>query len=185
MADLSEEPNTQIEFNSGVLRYGKIDVGVNLYGVRRLQKRVVELKQNIHQVGKAAREGNLMDDDLIRHVLEALQKNASAIEMASNEAERSSALKEMVLTWNKQLIDLQNQHKAELNAKMDTIIIRKNESFDRINRRLDEHENDLDKLIEHKIRIQSSLATLHYLTVLIPIGITVAGAIISHVIGMN
>ena len=185
MAKSSEEPNTRIEFRTGVLHYGKVDVGINQYGVRRLRKKVVELKQNISQVAKAAREDNSMDDELIRCVLEALQKNASAIEMASNEAERSSALKEMVLTWNKQIIDLQNQHKAELKAQMDAIIVRNEESSNRINRRLDGHEQDLDKLIEHKIKIQSSLETLHYLTVLIPIGITVAGTIISHVIGMS
>lgn len=180
--DVHEEPSTQIEFRAGVLHYGMVDVQVNRYGLRRLQAKSVELKQNIARVTQAIRENDLMDDELIRCVLEALQKNASAIEMASNEAERSASLKEMVLTWNKQLVNLQNQHKSELKTQMADLMSRNEESFSRINRRLDEQEQNQTKLIEYKIKTQSSMETLNYLIVLIPTAIAIFSAIVSHLI---
>lgn len=179
---MHEEPSTQIEFRAGVLHYGMVDVQVNRYGLRRLQAKSVELKQNIARVTQAIRENDLMDDELIRCVLEALQKNASAIEMASNEAERSASLKEMVLTWNKQLVNLQNQHKSELKTQMADLMSRNEESFSRINRRLDEQEQNQTKLIEYKIKTQSSMETLNYLIVLIPTAIAIFSAIVSHLI---
>jgi len=177
----AEDPNTEIRFSTGILGYSKVDVGINRYGVKRLQRKLITLKNAIEELRRIGMDKNI-DDELMKFFLDALQKNAAAVEMATNEAERSAALKESMLTWHKQIVDLQNLHRSELRDRMDQLKVRTEEHLSRIDKRLSEIEGDQDRLIEYKVKMQSSLDTLHLMVILVPGAIAALAGFISHII---
>ena len=179
-----EDPNTEIRFSTGVLGYSKVDVGINRYGVKRLQRKLIALKNAIEELRRIGMDKNI-DDELMKFFLEALQKNAAAVEMATNEAERSAALKDSMLSWHKQIVDLQNLHRSELRERMDQLKVRTEEYLSRIDKRISEIEEDQGRLIEYKVKMQSSLDTLHLMVILVPGAIAAIAGLVTHLISVS
>lgn len=179
-----EDPSTEIRFSTGVLGYSKVDVGINRYGVKRLQRKLIALKNSMEEIQRIAMDKNI-DDELMKYFLEALQKNAAAIEMATNEAERSTALKDSMLSWHKQIVDLQNLHRSELRDRMDQLRVRTEEHLTRVDKRIHEIEENQGKLVEYKVKMQSSLGALHLMVVIVPGMFAALAGLIAHLISLS
>ncbi|MDJ1180795.1 hypothetical protein PJF56_18200 [Roseofilum sp. BLCC_M91] len=167
-----EDPSTQIEFKTGTLSYGMVDVGINPYGVRKLTRGIIELKEVTQRLRRFCMEKNL-DDETLRYLLESHQKNISALELALSEISRAKDLKETTLGWHKQVIEIQNQHKSELRERIEAY-------YHRLDQRLIDCEDRQEGLVEFRVKVQTSLDTLNFLVVVVPSGIAAIVGIVAY-----